>query len=111
MFIKLRCNNRPCGANGACFPVVSTVSSGLTPIETATYHCQCYSGFHGLQCERGSFYKMKIIFNKNLEKLIIELTFLVGALPCASNPCLNNGVCINQNNTWNYYCKNNFFNK
>jgi hypothetical protein len=49
------CFLRPCGANGACFPVIRSqhVPGQVNPVEQVTYHCQCYSGFYGQNCEIG----------------------------------------------------------
>ncbi len=49
------CLVKPCGANGACFPIITSqqIPGQLTPLEQVTYHCQCYSGFYGQNCEFG----------------------------------------------------------
>lgn len=49
------CGVRPCGANGACFPIITSqqIPGQVAPIEQVTYHCQCYSGFYGQNCEFG----------------------------------------------------------
>ena len=44
-------NRRPCGTNGACFPIIQTQNVGTS--EIVSYHCQCYSGFSGQNCEYG----------------------------------------------------------
>ena len=51
------CAIRPCGANGACFPIIQTqpiTTPGQLPVEQVGYHCQCYSGFYGQNCEFGT---------------------------------------------------------
>jgi hypothetical protein len=42
---------RPCGANGACFPIIQSQTGQVS--EQISYHCQCYSGFYGQNCEFG----------------------------------------------------------
>lgn len=76
------CLEKPCGANGACFSLLtnSTIPGQMNPVEKVSYHCQCYSGFSGQNCQN------------------------IPAKPCNSNPCLNGATCINQVNSYDYYC-------
>lgn len=76
------CSKKPCGVNGACFPVVTSqnIPGQVNPIEQVDYHCQCYSGFSGENCQN------------------------VPAKPCNSNPCLNGAICINRNSSYDFYC-------
>ena len=46
-------SKRPCGANGACFPIIQTQNIAGQIHEQISYHCQCYSGFYGQNCEFG----------------------------------------------------------
>ncbi|CAF0745222.1 unnamed protein product [Brachionus calyciflorus] len=76
------CSLKPCGVNGACFPIISTqnLPGQVNPIEQVNFHCQCYSGFTGDNCQNAP------------------------AKPCNSNPCLNNGICVNRNNSYDFHC-------
>lgn len=110
-FIGSRCQaddpctvtRRPCGANGACFPIVQTQTIAGQQSESISYHCQCYSGFYGQNCEFGKnlYLNLMYIF-KYIRNYYLSLA---PALPCTSSPCLNGGNCVNRNNTVDYYCK------
>ena len=54
------CAIRPCGANGACFPIIQSqvITNPSAPFEQVSYFCQCYSGFYGQNCEFGRYHNI-----------------------------------------------------
>ena len=44
--IKDPCESKPCGSNGACFPVIINQYN----TEKVFSHCQCYPGYTGATC-------------------------------------------------------------
>jgi len=49
------CPNRPCGSNGACFPILRNITISSATIEQVTYYCQCYLGYAGFNCQESKF--------------------------------------------------------
>lgn len=74
------CQVNPCLNNGTCVQANQT-----------SYTCECAPNFYGKNCEKCKFNstKKKFIILIYLEKIL----FKTDINPCASNPCLNNGVC------------------
>ena len=75
--------------NGICFPFIQENEDK----EEANFYCQCNPGFKGRNCE-SKFNELKMYVFKLFHK-IGDTILIVASKPCFSNPCFNNGICVN----------------
>lgn len=74
------CSSGPCGAHGKCIGVEQAAAHNATgPSGGAAYRCACESGFSGTQCQH------------NIDE-------------CESEPCQNDGQCIDEANGYRCEC-------
>lgn len=79
------CQNSPCQNSGVCIS---------NDDENTPYICQCLPGTSGSICQ----------FNTTTTTTTTTTVSTTLANPCASYPCLNNGICV-PTGTNTYYCQ------
>lgn len=82
----MSCTPNPCFNRGTC---VSDVNGGF-------FGCFCQTGFSGLYCQDGTVVCKKL---KQLREIFILKTEIycwniILASECKTNPCFNNGICL-----------------
>lgn len=67
--LKDPCLSSSCSDHGSCYAIFQLINN----VEEVNFYCQCNNGYSGRNCE-------------------------VTEMPCLSNPCHNNGICVNNDN-------------
>ena len=92
------CDSNPCLNNGTCVDKINS------------FNCTCPGGFTGNRCETGNYNSTPFLM-KSIKRTINYVLFLTGSVlsladinECASNPCLNNGTCVDKINRFHCTC-------